>query len=250
MIVLPLSTSVQRIPRPHSPQPFASQLEGSRRRLVRSLLACAAGRRSAGGAGSAAAGAEMPNLCANPQATPRADGIEARVESVRWHYMLLPGGDAAERRFVGGASSVPRVWRSRSCITTYHLMRVRAAVVVRRVSQRDPSARTRKAGRRTWCGAFGAKLPAGSRGDSHASPLRGRASWEREGRQASLVESVTRGLSWSGRPDLNRRPPAPKAGALPGCATPRCRTASDSWEGGRDARRAARRRRPLAPCEE
>jgi hypothetical protein len=27
----------------------------------------------------------------------------------------------------------------------------------------------------------------------------------------------------SGRPDLNRRPPAPKAGALPGCATPRVR---------------------------
>src|SRR5215467_8680411 len=26
---------------------------------------------------------------------------------------------------------------------------------------------------------------------------------------------------WSGRPDLNRGPPAPKAGALPGCATPR-----------------------------
>src|SRR5262245_6313602 len=26
---------------------------------------------------------------------------------------------------------------------------------------------------------------------------------------------------WSGRPDSNRRPPAPKAGALPGCATPR-----------------------------
>src|SRR2546426_5539856 len=26
---------------------------------------------------------------------------------------------------------------------------------------------------------------------------------------------------WSGWPDLNRRPPAPKAGALPGCATPR-----------------------------
>ena len=26
---------------------------------------------------------------------------------------------------------------------------------------------------------------------------------------------------WSGRADLNRRPPAPKAGALPGCATPR-----------------------------
>jgi hypothetical protein len=28
-------------------------------------------------------------------------------------------------------------------------------------------------------------------------------------------------MFWSGRPDLNRRPPAPKAGALPGCATPR-----------------------------
>src|SRR5271154_1150365 len=26
---------------------------------------------------------------------------------------------------------------------------------------------------------------------------------------------------WSGRRDLNPRPPAPKAGALPGCATPR-----------------------------
>src|SRR5579883_1716564 len=29
------------------------------------------------------------------------------------------------------------------------------------------------------------------------------------------------GWEWSGRPDLNRGPPAPKAGALPGCATPR-----------------------------
>src|SRR6266567_9483737 len=33
------------------------------------------------------------------------------------------------------------------------------------------------------------------------------------------------GAIWSGRPDLNRRPPAPKAGALPGCATPRHETA-------------------------
>src|SRR5580700_6524006 len=30
-----------------------------------------------------------------------------------------------------------------------------------------------------------------------------------------------REMFWSGRPDLNRGPPAPKAGALPGCATPR-----------------------------
>src|SRR5258708_23313194 len=28
-------------------------------------------------------------------------------------------------------------------------------------------------------------------------------------------------IDWSGREDLNLRPPAPKAGALPGCATPR-----------------------------
>ena len=32
---------------------------------------------------------------------------------------------------------------------------------------------------------------------------------------------ASRRNDWSGRPDLNRRPPAPKAGALPGCATPR-----------------------------
>ena len=29
------------------------------------------------------------------------------------------------------------------------------------------------------------------------------------------------GFKWSGREDLNLRHPAPKAGALPGCATPR-----------------------------
>ena len=39
----------------------------------------------------------------------------------------------------------------------------------------------------------------------------------------SLVSGipVTLLFSWSGRGDLNARPPAPKAGALPGCATPR-----------------------------
>ena len=31
----------------------------------------------------------------------------------------------------------------------------------------------------------------------------------------------TREMFWSGRRDLNSGPPAPKAGALPGCATPR-----------------------------
>src|SRR5713101_8874834 len=33
---------------------------------------------------------------------------------------------------------------------------------------------------------------------------------------------------WSGRADLNRGPPAPKAGALPGCATPRLYCFTDS----------------------
>jgi hypothetical protein len=32
---------------------------------------------------------------------------------------------------------------------------------------------------------------------------------------------ATHRKDWSGRGDLNSRPPAPKAGALPGCATPR-----------------------------
>jgi integrase len=36
--------------------------------------------------------------------------------------------------------------------------------------------------------------------------------------QITILESAT---IWSGRGDLNARPPAPKAGALPGCATPR-----------------------------
>jgi hypothetical protein len=38
---------------------------------------------------------------------------------------------------------------------------------------------------------------------------------------------VSRRKDWSGRPDSNRRPPAPKAGALPGCATPRQSTTYD-----------------------
>ena len=36
--------------------------------------------------------------------------------------------------------------------------------------------------------------------------------------QITILESAT---VWSGRGDSNARPPAPKAGALPGCATPR-----------------------------
>src|SRR5277367_1999214 len=36
-----------------------------------------------------------------------------------------------------------------------------------------------------------------------------------------------RKILWSGRPDSNRGPPAPKAGALPGCATPRHEVRND-----------------------
>ena len=42
--------------------------------------------------------------------------------------------------------------------------------------------------------------------------------------RCGLLSSAASGCpskSWSGRPDLNWGPPAPKAGALPGCATPR-----------------------------
>src|SRR2546426_6620782 len=43
-----------------------------------------------------------------------------------------------------------------------------------------------------------------------------------EERWAGCYPGVTpEAEKWSGRLDLNQRPPAPKAGALPGCATPR-----------------------------
>jgi hypothetical protein len=44
----------------------------------------------------------------------------------------------------------------------------------------------------------------------------------------SIAETESQLVQWSGRPDLNRGPPAPKAGALPGCATPRQLLALDS----------------------
>ena len=40
-------------------------------------------------------------------------------------------------------------------------------------------------------------------------------------RQQKRLRKSTQQLEWSGREDLNLRLPAPKAGALPGCATPR-----------------------------
>jgi hypothetical protein len=41
---------------------------------------------------------------------------------------------------------------------------------------------------------------------------------------AMVGTQTTRRVVWSGREDLNLRHPAPKAGALPGCATPRLST--------------------------
>src|SRR3974390_61535 len=38
-----------------------------------------------------------------------------------------------------------------------------------------------------------------------------------------IDSSSTQARAWSGRPDLNRRPSAPKADALPDCATPRAK---------------------------
>ena len=48
----------------------------------------------------------------------------------------------------------------------------------------------------------------------------GAAIYERAHHHGLIVRGIPPG---SGRPDSNRRPPAPKAGALPGCATPRKR---------------------------
>ena len=43
----------------------------------------------------------------------------------------------------------------------------------------------------------------------------------RQGPSGAESRGAPGGGKWSGRADLNGRPPAPKAGALPGCATPR-----------------------------
>ncbi len=50
--------------------------------------------------------------------------------------------------------------------------------------------------------------------------------------RTSLVGMIPQYLptDWSGREDLNLRLPAPKAGALPGCATPRQRPSSNRLE--------------------
>ena len=82
-----------------------------------------------------------------------------------------------------------------------------------------------------WCRASwsspsaGRCLGAGSRSSTHSWVLRCAGLHRRLGRleDANLHEPRILPCSgpWSGRPDLNRRPSAPKADALPDCATPR-----------------------------
>jgi hypothetical protein len=51
-----------------------------------------------------------------------------------------------------------------------------------------------------------------------------RTSWLRTGRGLTAADShlISEPSHLSGWPDLNRRPPGPKPGALPSCATARC----------------------------
>ena len=87
---------------------------------------------------------------------------------------------------------------------------------IRPESRREPRARRKTSVRlrpsyaREMVGATGFAL---SRGVSRAP----------DGRRRSDCDRATRGR-WSGRQDSNLRPPAPKAGALPGCATPRLKS--------------------------
>src|SRR5512132_3157886 len=58
---------------------------------------------------------------------------------------------------------------------------------------------------------------------------------------------------WSGRQDVNLRPPDPQSGALPGCATPRLRSAGFSQKGPSPSRRSqprAERREAIADAFE
>ncbi len=56
-------------------------------------------------------------------------------------------------------------------------------------------------------------------GEGNRTPITSLEGW------SSTIELHPHADFWSGREDLNLRPPAPKAGALPDCATPRPRPA-------------------------
>ena len=67
--------------------------------------------------------------------------------------------------------------------------------------------------------------------------LHGRPSWFENSNFGHIANSLGK---WSGREDSNLRPPAPKAGALPDCATPRqvapvTRKVRVRWDGRKSA---------------
>jgi len=55
----------------------------------------------------------------------------------------------------------------------------------------------------------------------NAPVMQGAGGWKGEGRGGLGFPSTAAAFRWSGRLDLNQRPLAPQASALPGCATPR-----------------------------
>ena len=68
-------------------------------------------------------------------------------------------------------------------------------------------------------------MPGARSGNTGMCPLQ-KTGWS-SGQNPACVNCCS-GRVWSGRGDLNSRPPAPKAGALPGCATPRHRCGTHS----------------------
>ena len=136
------------------------------------------------------------------------------------------------------------------------------------------SRRTTRVGTRGSCSSYGPRsahsTPAPSRpGSSSALDAgpRPSASWRslaaerhprgrapragdhrrRQGPSGAESRGAPGGGKWSGRADLNGRPPAPKAGALPGCATPRPAYLTTLYRPGRrrlQSRERGRRRLP------
>ena len=113
--------------------------------------------------------------------------------------------------------------------------RTRARTRDRSGPRRRPGRRSRR--RRRWSRTSSWAGPCGH-------PRRGRrarqALSEARERPQNIAQACPPRASPSGRADSNRRPPAPKAGALPGCATPR----------GMDASALARRKRFRRTCSD
>ncbi len=85
------------------------------------------------------------------------------------------------------------------------------------------SARSHRLDKEGFCASHSLSpsiAPIGERaGEGNRTPIASLEGW------SSTIELHPRIAPWSGREDLNLRPPAPKAGALPDCATPRPRLA-------------------------